>query len=191
MKKILFLGDSITDCEHLYSRDGLGCGYVKMLSEKLPYKLINAGTNGFMTADIRRRINRYLEVKPDFISLLAGVNDIPSIMASSRAYKSFVVSYEEILQKIAETPCLIIAPFIFPSPAEFINWDKILTHMREEIKRLCVKYDVAYLPMDEVFKEELTRTPIAELTTDGIHLTKKGHQILAESWLAKFKEISY
>ncbi len=189
MKKILFLGDSITDCEHLYSRDGLGDGYVKMLSEKLPYKLINTGTNGFMAADIKRRINIFLQSNPDFISLLVGVNDIPSIMASPKSFKHFTEAYEEIVVKISEKPCLIIAPFVFPFPAEFINWERFLDPMRREIKRLCEKYSAEYLPMDEIFKEELNFTEPTDLSPDGIHLTEKGHRILAEYWLNRFNKL--
>ena len=46
------LGDSITDCEHCFSRDFLGNGYVKMLSDCLKrdgsdYQVRNYGTDGF------------------------------------------------------------------------------------------------------------------------------------------------
>lgn len=186
MKRILFLGDSITDCEHLYSRDGLGDGYVKMLSEKLPYKLINTGTNGFMAADIKRRINIFLQSSPNFISLLVGVNDIPSITASPKSFKHFISAHEEIVVKISKKPCLIIAPFVFPSPAELINWERFLDPMRKEIKKLCEKYGAEYLPMDEIFKEELSRNEPTDLSPDGIHLTEMGHRILAEHWLEAF-----
>ena len=46
------LGDSITDCDHCFSRDSLGNGYVKILSDRFErddsdYQVRNYGTDGF------------------------------------------------------------------------------------------------------------------------------------------------
>ena len=35
MKNLLFLGDSITDCNHYFDPDNLGYGYVRIISDKL------------------------------------------------------------------------------------------------------------------------------------------------------------
>ena len=55
------LGDSITDCEHCFSRDFLGNGYVKMLSDCLKrdgsdYQVRNYGTDGFTINRLLQRI---------------------------------------------------------------------------------------------------------------------------------------
>ena len=51
MKKIIFLGDSITDAEHCFSENPLGNGYVDMVDKKLnhstgggkKYDIVNCG----------------------------------------------------------------------------------------------------------------------------------------------------
>ena len=47
MKKIIFLGDSITDAEHCFSENPLGNGYVDMVDKKL-----NHSTGGGKKYDI-------------------------------------------------------------------------------------------------------------------------------------------
>ena len=47
------LGDSITDCDHCFSRDSLGNGYVKILSDRFErddsdYQVRNYGTDGLL-----------------------------------------------------------------------------------------------------------------------------------------------
>ncbi|MCD7904767.1 MAG: GDSL-type esterase/lipase family protein [Clostridiales bacterium] len=194
MEKILFLGDSLTDCERLYSPDGLGEGYVKLLSKRLPYRLVNRGFNGFTAADVNRQLNIFLQDSPEYISLLVGVNDVPSVLGDTNtAFNRFSKSYESILQGLSayRDNTLIIIPFIFTTPAEFILWRKILGVMNNEIKRLCKKHSFKnILDMEAVFAEEASARGEAALTVDGIHLTETGHEILAENWLKAFKNIT-
>ena len=52
MKTLLFLGDSITDCNHYFDPENLGYGYVRMISDKIKtpdtnYQVLNKGNDGF------------------------------------------------------------------------------------------------------------------------------------------------
>ncbi|MBR5488179.1 MAG: lipase, partial [Firmicutes bacterium] len=81
MKNLLFLGDSITDCNHYFDPDNLGYGYVRMISYKLKtpdknYQVFNKGNDGFTVSALRRLWKRScLNLKPDFITILIGIND--------------------------------------------------------------------------------------------------------------------
>lgn len=189
MKSILFLGDSLTDCDRLYSDDGLGYGYVKLLSEELPYKLINEGFNGFTAGDIRRRLNRTLSYKPDFVSLLVGVNDVLSVISYKGGFDIFAREYEKILSGLSsgEYKTLVVLPFLFTRPAELITWRVYLETMKDEIIRLCKKYRFDYINPTVVFEEKSAEVGEEALTSDGIHLTEFGHRILAEEWLKGFE----
>ena len=75
------LGDSITDCEHCFSRDFLGNGYVKMLSDCLKrdgsdYQVRNYGTDGFTINRLLQRIQGDSDFTSDIITILIGINDI-------------------------------------------------------------------------------------------------------------------
>ena len=82
-KKILFFGDSITDC----ARNGdhflnLGSGYANHVSATLgahypnEYEFINRGISGNRVVDLYARINiDFINLKPDYASIYIGVND--------------------------------------------------------------------------------------------------------------------
>ncbi len=82
--KIVFFGDSITDCERdrndLYS---LGNGYVKILADKLrpiypdtDIELINKGISGNEVCDLLARVQQdVIDLKPDAVVILIGINN--------------------------------------------------------------------------------------------------------------------
>ena len=84
MKTILFMGDSITDAGRCRTDDHLlGNGYATMTAGKIGvgypgvYQCINRGISGNRSIDIYARMNEdILDLKPDFISILMGVNDV-------------------------------------------------------------------------------------------------------------------
>lgn len=106
-RKILFLGDSITDCDHCFTRDNLGTGYVNYMAEALSnppmysanpvshqspkqssadsnnvFSLINGGVDGFTLPRICHKWQRMWSGQCfDTVFLLGGINDIGDIMA--------------------------------------------------------------------------------------------------------------
>jgi len=91
MKKLLFLGDSLTDCYHNFDSDSLGEGYVRMIAESLHYgqrevSVTNKGIDGF-TLPLLLRLwkNECTQLRPDAISILIGVNDAGVIMENEPA----------------------------------------------------------------------------------------------------------
>ena len=183
MKSILFLGDSITDCERLYSADGLGLGYVKIISERLPYAIVNRGCNGFGVYDVRRLLKRELEIKPDIVCVLVGVNDIPSLMAGGETFDDFGRAYEDILKRLAGYRTVAAAPFLFRSPSELISRRPFLENMTEIIVGLCERYGVPCIPTNDIFEKKAEVCGEDKLTVDGIHLTYEGHRILADEFI--------
>ena len=89
MKTILFQGDSITDCRRDREAEvnlpwHLGYGYSNLVSSRLllndpeaMYRCINRGISGNRVVDLyaRWKIDA-LNLRPDIISILIGVNDV-------------------------------------------------------------------------------------------------------------------
>ena len=85
MKTFLFQGDSITDA----NRDdegivnaGLGCGYAFFLASEFEkkhkgaFRFINRGDSGDRITDVYARIKEdIINLKPDIMSILIGIND--------------------------------------------------------------------------------------------------------------------
>lgn len=73
----LFLGDSITDCGHCFTRDNLGTGYVKMLSRLPGVTATNGGTDGFTFPDMLRKWRlMYAQNTYDCVVITCGINDV-------------------------------------------------------------------------------------------------------------------
>lgn len=201
MKNLLFLGDSITDCNHYFDPENLGYGYVRMISEKLnknapdkSYQVRNYGNDGFTVSALRRLWKHScLNLKPDYITILIGINDL-AVMKNTGITPSvhmahFPEQYHALLEDIrlmTDCPILLMEPFIFPHPAEYASWENELQQMSAIIQDLAEEYHISFLPLWEEFRSTAKKEGYSEITTDGIHLTAKGHQILADLWLCNY-----
>ena len=132
MKTLLFLGDSITDCNHSFEPENLGYGYVRMISEELntpekQYQVINKWNDGFTVPAVRRLWKRScLNLQLDFITILIGINDLAVLkntrITSSVGLAEFREQYQSLIDDIrmmTDCPILLMEPFIFPHPAEY------------------------------------------------------------------------
>lgn len=196
MKTLLFLGDSITDCNHSFEPENLGYGYVRMISEKInapesKYQVLNKGNDGFTISAVRRLWKRScLSLHPDFITILIGINDLAVIkntgITSSAGLAEFREQYQSLIDDIrmmSDCPILLMEPFIFPYPAEYALWESELHKMNEIILELASTNNLDFLPLWEALTTLAKKQGSPAVTTDGIHLTAAGHQIIAKRWL--------
>ncbi|MEA3434683.1 MAG: GDSL-type esterase/lipase family protein [Campylobacterota bacterium] len=86
-ESILFIGDSITDCERDYPVGmsiGLGEGYVAFVDSLLAtlypedsIRVLNTGINGNRIVDLETRWQTdVLDLSPDWLSVMIGINDV-------------------------------------------------------------------------------------------------------------------
>ena len=136
MKKIIFLGDSITDAEHCFSENPLGNGYVEMVDKKLnhstgggkKYDIVNCGHDGFTIQGVKRMLEHDCILRqPDIVSLLIGCNDVGVMMNTGKSLEEqeFEAGYESVLRELTERTrarIICMAPFIFPYPRKYANW---------------------------------------------------------------------
>ena len=198
MKDLLFLGDSITDCNHYFDPENLGQGYVRMIYGKINtpdkiYQVLNKGNHGFTVPAVRRLWKRScLNLQPDFITILIGINDLAVMrntgITASVGLADFREQYQTLIDDIrmmTDCPILLMEPFIFPYPAEYSTWEPELHAMSEIIQDIASKNQVTFLPLWENLLLEAKKYGYSEITIDGIHLTKYGHQLIAEKWIEK------
>lgn len=196
MRTLLFLGDSITDCNHYFDPENLGYGYVRMITSKINtpdknYQVLNKGNDGFTVPAVRRLWKRScLNLKPDFITILIGINDLAVIkntgITPSVGLAEFHEQYQALIDDIrmmTDCPILLMEPFIFPYPAEYASWEPELHQMNETIMKLAAANGLSFLPLWEGLKTEVQTGGYSSITTDGIHLTAIGHQFVAKKWL--------
>ena len=195
MTRLLCLGDSITDCGRLFDYPPLGNGYVKLLAHKLKnhgsdLEIYNLGTDGFTTARILDRAALfYLPLKPDMITLLAGINDIGLMMNTNRTpaqqeemMQKTLSQYRKLLEVLsgAGCPILLMEPFLFPWPQEYENWVSHVRCLSLGIRALAGEFHCSFVPLQEPLNEAAQLHGTDAVTPDGIHLTGLGHELLAE-----------
>lgn len=196
MKTLLFLGDSITDCGHCFDPENLGQGYVRMIAKELSDRtgavtIQNKGIDGFTVPAVNRLWKKScLCIRPDLITILIGINDLAVLkntgMDLEYGLKVFEKNYESLLEDIrrmTDCPVLLMEPFIFPHPQEFSAWETDLREMCRSIERIASSHDAKFLPLWDTLKASAQAQGYPAITTDGIHLTGKGHKIIADAWL--------
>ena len=198
MKKILFLGDSITDSHRLFINPPLGCGYVSVVSEKLnrlgyDVNISNLGTDGFTLSRILEKYEtQYLPLQADLTVLLIGINDIGLMMNTNRTpaqqtfmMESFFTNYEALLHAFASTDTqpILMEPFVFPNPLEYKSWIPYVKQMSHGISLLSERFEIPYIRLHDSLNQEGFAYGMDYITSDGIHLTRQGHEILSEKLL--------
>lgn len=187
--RILFIGDSITDMNRGRSADPnhiLGHSYVFIIAarqgaafpeSKLDF--MNRGVSGNTVLDLEKRWQKdVLDLKPDLLSVLIGVND--------SGKKVPLDQYEAVYDKLladarAANPKLKLvlgAPFMKPGKMN----DDILKR-QEIVAKLAKKYEAALVRYQEVFDAADKRFPQADYWVwDNVHPTYRGHQLVADEW---------
>jgi len=203
MKTILFQGDSITDAGR--NRDlpfDLGKGYPNLVSAHIgfenpgEYEFINRGISGNRIVDLYARMKiDLINLKPDIMSILIGVNDVwhelayENGVAPDKFKKIYSMLIEEVKEALPDIKIMILEPFVLEGPATAENIDKFseVYEMAKVAKEVAEKYNLVFIPLQEKFDEA---TKLAEPTYwlgDGVHPTPKGHELIKREWLKGFE----
>jgi lysophospholipase L1-like esterase len=194
---ILFQGDSITDCERNYKcSDSLGQGYVMMISSwysaKYPeknVKFINRGRNGDRVSQLKSRWRKdCLELKPDIVSILIGINDVlgKCIWNRPTSVENFENDYRYLLDQVKDeihANLVIMQPFLLDVAERYGNMRKELIMQIKVIEELSKEFDAVFIPLDTIFHEVSMKRRSSFWTNDGVHPTLPGHALIAQSWL--------
>ncbi len=194
---ILFQGDSITDCGRGQVGEGeMGYGYAYMASSwmsaryaELGLRFMNRGISGDRIEGIARRWDRdCIRLKPDVVSILAGVNNTWPRYLNDDATPddSFYNDYYSILKKTRDTlnPQIILCePFILYISDDIMAWRDDLDPKIEIVRKLATEFDALLVPFDTMFQEASKRANPSYWATDGVHPTPAGHALMAQEWL--------
>lgn len=198
MKTFLFQGDSITDASR--NRDdeenNLGHGYAFLLASefenngKSKIRFINRGKGGDRITDVYARIKEdIINLKPDYMSILIGVNDVSHelTMSCGVSPKKFRMIYEmlidEIKESLPEIKIIILEPFILKGVHTEKLWNAFNSEvgkMAEISKQIAEKYGFEFVPLQNKFNELCSDGNPGYWTADGIHPSLEGHRIIKE-----------
>ena len=196
---ILFQGDSITDAGRNYATDDLGPGYPGKVGAYLAtfcadknVKVINKGISGNRVKDLKARWQaECIDLKPDILSILIGINDTWRRYDSSEptSCAAFENTYREILTDVKEhlpnCRIILIEPFIIPVDPRKEEWRVDLDPKIGAIRKLAREFGADYIPMDGLYQELCAKEDPALYSGDGVHPNDAGHAFLAKQWLMR------
>ena len=211
-KRILFQGDSITDCGRNREQIGsMGTGYAFMVKGQLgaecpdEYEFINKGISGNRIVDVYARIKQdIINLKPDYMSLLVGVNDVwhelnwCNGVSAEKFEKIYDMLIGEVLEALPDLKIMLLAPFVLEASAttateeEPDRWDNFRTEVplrAAAAERIAKKYGLPLITLQDKFDEACKQAPASYWLADGVHPTPMGHWIIKNEWLKAFHKL--
>ena len=194
--RILFQGDSITDGNRGRSLDPnhiLGHGYVFIIAARhgsafprLKLEFFNRGVSGNTVLDLEKRWQKdTLDLKPDLLSVLIGVNDNGRNVPLDQYEQTYDRLLAQARQANPRLKLVLCEPFGLPvgkHKADWDAWNASLAKRREIVARLAAKYDAALVKFQDAFDQAAKRAPAEHWIWDAVHPTYSGHQVMADAW---------
>lgn len=200
--RLLFIGDSITDMgrdrrANTTDRNHvLGHSYVFMIAGRLGLEMpeaglefINRGISGNMVNALKMRWSAdVIEMKPDVLTILIGVNDGFKAVAPE-AYES---DYRDILEASRnanpDLRLILMDPFVlgvdeFDQSRNLASRRAAVDQYREVVARLASDFSAIHIRTQQLFDEALKIAPAAYWLWDGVHPLPQGHELIARAWL--------
>ncbi|MFA9390427.1 MAG: SGNH/GDSL hydrolase family protein [Prolixibacteraceae bacterium] len=201
---ILFQGDSITDGNWGRNNDPnhrMGHGYAFSIASRVgadypekDYHFYNRGISGNKVIDLEKRWQTdTIDLKPDVLSILVGVNDAASVVTHWEPevpLGTFDEIYDSLLAQIMllfpDVLLVLGEPFIAKGSRTIDNWDAYQTDVQQRqniVRKLAQKYNAVFVGYQEVFDQAFEKASVEYWIWDGVHPTVAGHELMAREWL--------
>ena len=199
-KTIVFQGDSITDFGRSRETDqpnaALGTGYVNLIAADLLYenpqadlRIFNRGISGNRIVDLYARWKvDALNLKPDLISILIGINDTWHEYSSGNGVEP--ERYEEVYRMLLawtrrvlpETKLLLMEPFMLETGAADASWRPEVAARGRIVRKLAAEFGAEFLPLQQAFDEAAAQATNEHYLADGVHPAPAGHRLISRLW---------
>ncbi len=208
--KILFQGDSVTDAlRTTLGGASLGTGYPLFAAAELlasypnaGFEFINRGISGNRCVDLYQRWKvDGLNLEPDLISILIGINDTwhedafkngVEVPRAEKVLRELLSWTKEVLPDVKLVIC---EPFMLTESQAGEgfkcgeNWSAPDSWIDEVSERRAMTLGIAKdfgavcVPFQTVFDEALKIAPASHWLADGVHPTAAGHMLMAKAWI--------
>jgi lysophospholipase L1-like esterase len=201
---VLFQGDSITDAgrekkdELPNNARSFGSGYAYIIASRLLSDLAdrnltiyNRGISGNKIFHLDERWQKdCLDLKPDVLSILIGVNDYWH-MRNGRydgTPEIYERDYRNLLARtkleLPDIKLVICEPFILPgTTAVDESWLEPFSYYQRIAAKLADEFGTVWVPFQSAYKKAVELAPAPYWTHDGVHPSMPGCELMAETWL--------
>jgi lysophospholipase L1-like esterase len=193
-QKILFIGDSITDCNRLQLE--LGYGYVRiaasLLGARYPglgLQFVNMGIGGDTVRHLAARWETdVIDQNAAWVSISVGVNDAFRHVArrpDGVGPDEFEATYRKLLARTKEATAgklILMETTAFENDCD-AETNKVVKLYNGIIDKLAKDFNAVLIPMHSAWLKTHSQNPGMRWTSDGIHPTPAGHGLMARTWL--------
>lgn len=201
--KLVMIGDSITDTgraqpvgEGLF--DALGRGYASLVDALLGtvypeqgVRVVNMGTGGHTVRDLDRRWQTdVLDLKPDWLSVMIGTNDVWRQFDSPRQPETHVLPDEYaqtmdalIVRTLPLVPNIVLMTPFYLEPNRADPMRRRVDEYGTIVQKLAAKHGTLFVDTQAAFDKVLTAYYPATLAWDRVHPNQTGHMVLARAFL--------
>ena len=201
--KLVMIGDSITDGgrklpvgEGLF--DALGHGYVSLVDAllgavypNLGIRVVNMGSSGHTVLDLKERWQTdVLDLKPDWLSIMIGINDVWRQFDSPRQTEIHVLpdEYERTLdalitRTLPSVPNIVLMTPFYLEPNLSDPMRRRMDEYGAIVRKLAEKHGTLFVDTQAAFDAVLADYYPATLAWDRVHPNQTGQMVLARALL--------
>ena len=202
-QRLLFMGDSITDCGRDYKAkpagwSSWGDGYVNLINgyttafyPELELMVVNRGISGDRVTDLKSRWEtNVLEFQPDWVTVMIGINDVwrhfdgTFCQDQQVSIECFEQTYRELIECTLPNVKGMTLLSNFMVEANLNDKMRMMSdEYRQVTKRLAEEYQLHYGDVQVEVDKFLEHQSSYVLSSDRVHVSLAGHFIIANTWL--------
>ncbi len=201
---VLLQGDSITDAgrgrkqeKNANNSNALGKGYAFLIAGQLladqpgdNLKIYNRGISGNKVFQLADRWEKdCIDLKPDVLSILIGVNDIWHALNGrydgtvEKYEKDYIALLERTVKELPDVKLVICEPFVLRCGAVNDKWFPEFDQYRAAAARTAKRFGAVFVPFQTMFDEAVKQAPPQHWAGDGVHPSMAGAKLMAQTWL--------
>jgi lysophospholipase L1-like esterase len=158
-------------------------------------KIFNKGISGNKVFQLADRWDKdCLEIKPDILSILIGVNDIwhklnGQYNGTVEIYrKDYIALLERTKKTLPNVKLIICEPFAVKGvKAVDDKWYPEFYGYQKAAREIANQFGATFVPFQSVYDEAQKQATGAYWTGDGVHPSLAGAQLMAKAWTEVIK----
>lgn len=203
--RVVIVGDSVTDVGRDRpigeGNNGLGNGYPRyfdaMLQANCPMdniRITNAGNSGDSSRSIVARMQTdIIDLKPDYVTLMIGINDIwrQYDLPNQKETHVYIDEYEKNLNIIADAikkcgaELALISPLMF-EPNHDEPMRKTVDAYIKIMEKVAKERGLKFIDVQSQIDKLLETVPTMSITWDRVHPNHVAHYIIADTMAGAF-----
>lgn len=202
--RILFIGDSITDCGRRrpvgegVGQRALGDGYVSLVQSAFlagyadyELKVLNMGVSGDTVRDLQARWESDVgSLRPDWLAVFIGINDVWQRFSLDDASQGIGLDeYSATLGGLLARTLpglaglMLMTPYYLqPDPSDPMR--QAMDHFGAAVHRLAAQHGAVAVDTQAAFDRVMAWVRPTDLADDRVHVAQAGHMVLAQAVLA-------